>query len=156
MRKYKVVFPGFYFCLTDPGLGAREAGNPETPKGVDKNKLQKKPALSNQSQQLPYSGQTQGNKLRAHPSSTGWVGSAGVHPQLAVMRCSVSPPHPHWLVSEKTEMETGPSSVVTSTPTNCGISGSQAGSSTKVPLPPHIQGCVSRGLVGAWNPTSIH
>lgn len=61
------MFPGFYFCLTDPGLGAREAGNPETPKGVDKNKLLKKPALSNQSRQLPYSGQTQGNKLAAPP-----------------------------------------------------------------------------------------
>lgn len=40
VKKYKVVFPGFYFCLINPGWGAREAGNPKTPKGVEKNKLQ--------------------------------------------------------------------------------------------------------------------
>lgn len=54
-RNYKAVFPGFQFCLTYPGLVAREAGNPELPKETDKKnpKLQEKPAPSSQMQQLP-------------------------------------------------------------------------------------------------------
>lgn len=67
-ENYKAVFPGFYFCLIYPGLGAREADESETPKGAAK-KSSKKSLLSLvKSQYLPYSGK---NKLQPHLTSIG-------------------------------------------------------------------------------------
>lgn len=78
-----------------------------------KKNLQEKPALFSQSRELPYSGQTQRNKLQPHPTSRGWVRSLGFHHQLAVIRCQIpTSSHTHWVVSEKTEMRVDPCPVV--------------------------------------------
>lgn len=86
-RNYRAVFPGFYFCLIYPGLGARA----RNAKGADKKNAPREAALFSQNQYLPYLVK---NKLQFHSTSVG-CGEPGSPPLAGCKEVLGAPHSPH-------------------------------------------------------------